>query len=127
MFTRATVPIDSLLTDYESALTGMGYSFSTKLTYLKYVSLIIQRHQNNGLEYLDPEIFLNYVQEVDEKFLAVGLEKHYYGSVRRTVEKFVTYICPGKAGALPSPLKGARQKLSPTCSETCSAGSVHNI
>lgn len=113
MFARATIPIDSLLSNYETALTEMGYSFSTKLAYLKYASLIIQRHQNNGLEYLAPEIFLNYIQEVDEKFLAGGLEKHYYGSVRRAVEKFVTYICSGTAGAMSSPLKGARQKLGP--------------
>lgn len=181
MFAPATIPIGGLLSGYEAALTGMGYSFSTKLTYLKYAGLLIRRHQNRGLEYLDPEIFLNYVQEVDEKFLAGDFGKHYYGNVRRAVEKFVTYICSGKAGMLPSPLRGANQKLGPAfqqiadgflsgnfhpntrcdmrwvthkyfawleeqgfydldgvgvvhiqklllaCSETCSAGSVHNI
>lgn len=113
MFARATIPIGSLLVGYETALTEMGYSFSTKLTYLQYASIIIQRHQSSGLEYLEPEIFLNYIQEVDEKFLAGSLKKHYYASVRRAVEKFVSYICSGKAGMLPNPLRGAKQTLSP--------------
>ncbi len=113
MFARTTIPIDGLLVGYEAALTGMGYSFSMRLKYLKCANLIIRRHQNNGLDYLEPEIFRNYVQAVDEKFLAGGMGKNRYGSVRHAVEKFVTYICSGNAGMLPNPRKGARQKLSP--------------
>lgn len=97
----ATIPISDLLVRDETALTEMGYSFSTKLKYLKYASLNIQRHQN--LEYLDPKVFLNYVQEIDEKFLAGSLKKHYYGDVWRAIKKFVTYmnivqICPHYKG-----------------------------
>ncbi len=39
------------------------------------------------------------------------MNKHYYEGVRRAIEKFIAYICSGKAGMLPSPLKGSRQKL----------------
>ena len=128
MFARATIPIRGLLVGYETALTEMGYSFSSKLSYLKYANIIIQRHQNIGLECLDPEIFLSYVQEVDEKFLAGQLTKHYYGSVRRAVEKFVAYVCSGKTSMLPSPLRGARQKLSPVfqqIADTFLSGDFH--
>ncbi len=113
MFSRATIPIDGLLVGYEAALTEVGYSFSTKLRYLKCASLIIRRHQNNGLDCLEPEIFLNYIKSVDERFLSGGMKKHYYEGVRRAIEKFIAYICSGKAGMLPSPLKGSRQKLNP--------------
>lgn len=69
-----TIPIGDLLVRYETTLTEMGYNFSTKLKYLKYASLIIQRYQNKGLEYLGSEIILNYVQEVDEKYTAGSLK-----------------------------------------------------
>ena len=71
----------------------VGYSFSTKLRYLKCASLIIRRHQKNGLDYLEPDIFLNYIKSVDERFLSRGMKKHYYEDVRRAIEEFIAYIC----------------------------------
>ena len=128
MFARATIPIGNLLVGYEAALAEMGYSFSTRLDYLKYANLIIHRHQDQGLEYFEPEIFLNYVQEVDEKFLAGDLKKHSHWRVRRAVEKFVAYICSGQTEMLPSPLRGARQKLGPAfqqIADTFLSGDFH--
>ena len=121
MFARATIPIGNLLVGYEAALAEVGYSFSTRLDYLKYANLIIHRHQNKGLEYLEPEIFLNYIQEVDEKFLAGNLKKHSHWRVRQAIEKFVAYICSGKVGMLPSPLRGARQRLGPAFQQIADA------
>ena len=43
------IPIEGLLESYESALTKLGYSITSKLLFVKRAGLIIQRHQGAGV------------------------------------------------------------------------------
>ena len=47
------IPIEGLLESYESALTKLGYSITSKLLFVKRAGLIIQRHQDKGLVYFN--------------------------------------------------------------------------
>ena len=51
MPTQITTPIAGILEKYETALTGMGYSYTTKLLLLKRADQIIRRHEDHGLNY----------------------------------------------------------------------------
>lgn len=50
------IPIEGLLESYESALTKLGYSITSKLLFVKRAGLIIQRHQDKGLVYFNQAI-----------------------------------------------------------------------
>lgn len=111
MLTQKTIPIAGLLDRYEAALTQMGYSLTTKLLFVKRAGLIIRRHQDRGQEYFDTDIVTGYVQETDEKYFNGAMQKGHYERVRREIDRFVNYACSGDSGMPPSPLRGARQKL----------------
>lgn len=110
---QTKIPIAGLLDGYETALTQMGYSITTKLLFVRRADLIIRRHLNSGLEYLDLDIIISYAQEFDERCFNGDVKKRYHERAKREIDRFVSYACSGKGGALPSPLRGARQKLSP--------------
>ena len=65
---REKIPIEGLLDGYEVALTGMGYSITTKLLLVRRAELIIRRHQNAGLAYFDQAIINCYTGEIDDKY-----------------------------------------------------------
>lgn len=107
------IPIEGLLESYESALTELGYSITSKLLFVKRAGLIIRRHQDKGLVYFNQAIVNQYICEIDESYFKGGMQKKYYDRLRGEVERFVCYVQSGKGGALPSPLRGAKQKLTP--------------
>lgn len=113
MLTQEKIPILGLLEGYEAALAKMGYSVTTKLLFVRRADLIIRRHQNNGLEHLDPDIIIGYTREIDERYFNGDLQRRYHERARREIDRFVSYACSGKSDALPSPLRGARKKLTP--------------
>lgn len=107
------IPIERLLESYESALTELGYSITSKLLFVKRAGLIIRRHQDKGLVYFNQAIVNQYICEIDESYFKGGMQKKYYDRLRGEVDRFVCYVQSGKGGALPSPLRGAKQKLTP--------------
>lgn len=107
------IPIEGLLESYESALTELGYSITSKLLFVKRAGLIIRRHQDKGLVYFNQAIVNQYICEIDESYFKGGMQKKYYDRLRGEVDRFVCYVQSGKGGALPSPLRGAKQKLTP--------------
>ena len=105
------IPIEGLLESYESALTELGYSITTKRLFVKRAGLIIRRHQDKGLVYFDQAVINQYIREIDESYFKGGMQKKYYDRLRGEVDRFACYVHSGKGGALPSPLRGAKQKL----------------
>jgi integrase len=111
MLTQTKIPINGLLAGYEKTLTRMGYGFSTKLEFLKRASLIILRHESQGVEHIDASIISDYSKEIDERFFNGELKKHYYRGLTRGIHRFVNYIDSGRSDELPNPLSGSRQYL----------------
>ena len=69
------IPIEGLLESYESALTKLGYSITSKLLFVKRAGLIIQRHQDKGLVYFNQAIVNQYICEIDESYFKGGMQK----------------------------------------------------
>lgn len=113
MFTQTNVPIPGLLDGYESALTEMGYSMTTKLLFIRRADLIIRQHMNKGLEYLDRDTICAYTREIGGKYFNGGMQRRHYERTRREIDRFVAYAFSGIQTLLPGPLRGARQGLSP--------------
>ena len=113
MSNRTEIPLEGLLDGYESALSGLGYSVSTKLLFVRRADLIIRLHLRNGLEYLDSETLSRYAQGVDERYFNGELTRRHYESIRREIERFAAYAYTGEGRSLPSPLRGAKQKVKP--------------
>lgn len=113
MVSQKRIPIAGVLEGYDAALTRMGYSVVTRLTFIQQAVMIIRVHENHGLEYLDPEIVANYSREVDERHYSGELKKGYYLQIKRGIERFVNYAWLNDCKMPPSPLSGARVKLSP--------------
>lgn len=95
------IPIEGLLESYESALTELGYSITTKLLFIKRAGLIIRRHQDEGLVYFDQAVINQYICEIDESYFKCGMQKKYYDRLRGEVDRFVCYVHSGKCSALP--------------------------
>lgn len=110
---REKIPIEGLLGGYEAALTEMGYSITTKLLLVKRAELMIRRHQNMGLAHFDQTVINRYTSEIDEKYFCGNMQKKHYERAKREIDRFVSYVRFGKSDALPSSLRGARQKLMP--------------
>ena len=111
MFTQTKIPIAGLLDGYEVALTEMGYSFATKLMFMKRARTIILLHENQGLAELDTEIVASYSHEIDERYFRGAIKKKHYWGITREIQRFITYVCRGDGGVLPSPLRGSKQSL----------------
>lgn len=108
------IHITELLAKYEDALSKIGYSYTTRLLFLKQADLIIRRHEARGLEHIDASVIEEYICEIDQRYLEGNLKKRYYDRTMREIERFVEFACSGKNPVAPSsPLKGVRQKLSP--------------
>jgi len=105
------IPIAGLLDGYEAALTRMGYSITTKLLFIRQAELIVRRHQNVGLSFLDQDIINQHTREIDERYFKGDMQKRHYERVKREINRFVSYACTGQSDALPSPLRGVRQVL----------------
>ena len=113
LLTQERIPIAGLLDGYEAALTHMGYSVVTKLVYIQRAVMIVRMHENQGLEFLDPEVVAAYSRDIDERHYSGKISKQYYSQIKREIERFIHYARSGNCDALPSPLSGARTKLSP--------------
>lgn len=61
--------------------------------------------------YFDQAVINQYIREIDESYFKGGMQKKYYDRLRGEVDRFACYVHSGKGGALPSPLRGAKQKL----------------
>lgn len=110
---QTKIPLAGLLEGYEAALNGMGYSITTKLLFVRRAELIIRKHLTNGLDYLDQAIIDGYAKEIDDRYFNGTIERKHYERTKREIARFVYYAYSGSGGALPSVLRGARQKLTP--------------
>lgn len=110
---QTKIPLAGLLEGYESALTEMGYSITTKLLFVRRAELLIRKHLTNGLDYLDQTIVNGYVKEIDDRYFKGEIEKRHYDRTKREITRFVNYANSGSGASLPSILRGARQKLTP--------------
>lgn len=113
MSTQTKIPIAGLLDGYEAVLTQMGYSLTTKLLLIKRAELIVRRHVVQGVEHISSDIIAGYSCEIDERYFSGELKKRYYWSLKREIQRFVDYVDSGKSDMPPSPLRGARQTLTP--------------
>lgn len=113
MPSKRKIPIEQLLESYETALVQTGYSITTKLLLVKRAELMIRRHLNAGLAYFDQTVINCYMGEIDDKYFKGNMQKKHYERTRREIDRFVSYVCLGEIDALPSTLRGARQKLTP--------------
>lgn len=111
MPTNEKVPLEGLLGGYEAALTRMGYSITTKLLFVRRAEVMIRRHLNIGLTHFDQAVVNRYTSEIDDKYFRGNMQKRHYERAKREIDRFVSYVYSGKSSALPSTLRGARQKL----------------
>ena len=95
------------------ALTGMGYSITTKLLLVRRAGLMIRRHQSAGLAYFDQTIINCYTGEIDDKYFKGNMQKEHYERSKREIDRLVSNVHTGKSDVLPSTLCGARQRLTP--------------
>ena len=83
MTTSAAIHIIELLTKYEDALSEIGYSYTTRLLFLKQADLIVRRHENKGLEYIEPYVIAEYMWEIVQRYLQGKIQKrHFIGNFR---------------------------------------------
>ncbi len=114
MTTNVGIHISELLAKYEDALAAIGYSYTTRLLFLKQADLIVRMHENKGLEYINPSIIAEYMREIDQRYLDGKIQKKHYSRTVREIRRFADFVGSGQDPvAPPSPLKGVRQKLSP--------------
>ena len=113
MSAKKKIPIEGLLENYEAALAQTGYSITTKLLLVKRAELMIRRHQNADLAYFDQAVINRYVSEIDDRYFKGNMQKKHYERNKREIDRFVSYVCTGRIDALPSTLRGAKQKLTP--------------
>ena len=111
--TREKIPLAGLIDGFDAALTKLGYSLTTKLLFLRRAELIVRKHQNNGVEYLDLTIVNGYVQEIDERYFNGEMARRYHERTKREIDRFVNFAYTGDCAALTNPICGARQKLTP--------------
>lgn len=112
MSTQLTIPIAGILDRYETVLTGMGYSYTTKLLLLKRADQIIRRHEDQGLDYINPDIISDYSHEIEERYFKGKIQKRYYRSIVREIQRFVNFAVDKNCRSA-SPLRGSRLKLTP--------------
>ena len=74
---QTKIPLAGLLEGYETALSGMGYSITTKLLFVRQAELMIRKHLTNGLDYLDQAIIDGYVKEIDNRYFNGTIERKY--------------------------------------------------
>lgn len=114
MTANTRIPITELLAKYEDSLIEIGYSYTTRLLFLKQADFIIRRHEVKGLEYIAASVIEEYICEINHRYLEGKLQKRHYDRTMREIERFAAFADSGqKPVAPPSPLKGTRQKLSP--------------
>jgi site-specific recombinase XerD len=105
-----------LFNQFEGALGQYGLGYSARLNTLKHTSAILIEHEAQGLTELDRSIVAKHLNDADERFYAGILTKDSHHLVRRSVQRFMSFIETGSI-ELPNPTKGSRIKLEPTFQE----------
>jgi site-specific recombinase XerD len=111
-----TMQLRESFNQFENALQGYGLGYSARLTTLKHSSSIISEHEALGLTCLDYRIVARQLNDAEDRFYTGKLSKDGYHLIRRSIQRFVTFIETGSV-ELPNPLKGSRLKLEPTFQE----------
>lgn len=112
MHKKDQVKMTELLSNYETALAEYMIGYSTRLRMLHRAGQIVQRHKIRGIDYVDNEIIVEYLREVDERFYSGTCGRKQNQMLHREVERFVRFAVTGEV-KVPNPLKGCRQILSP--------------
>ena len=113
MTANTRIPITELLAKYEDSLIEIGYSYTTRLLFLKQADFIIRRHEVKGLGYIAASVIEEYICEINQRYLEGKLQKRHYDRTMREIERFAAFADSGQKPVTPSsPLKGTRQKLS---------------
>ena len=111
-----TMQLRDSFTLFEAALHDYGLGYSSRLTTLKHTSSILIEHESLGLTELDRSIVAKQLNDADERFYEGKLTKDSYHLIRRSVQRFVTFIETGSV-ELPNPMKGSRTRLEPAFQE----------
>ena len=114
MPTQEKIPLAGLVQGFDASLAKMGYSLTTRLLFVRRAELIVRRHQNSGVEYLDTEILNDYAREIDERYFSGTMHQNHYRRAKREIDRFASFATTGSGASLPSVLCGAQQKLTPT-------------
>jgi len=105
-----------LFNQFEAALHDYGLGYSARLEVLKRASRILTEHEKLGLTELDHSIVCRILNDADERFYAGKLNEDSYHLIRRSIQRFITFIETGSV-ELANPMKGSRIKLEPTYQE----------
>lgn len=108
---KENLPIEGLLENYEAALAQTGYNITAKLLLVRRAELVFRQHLNAGLAYFDQAAVNRYIGEIDDRYFKGNMQKKYYERTKREIDRFISYVSSGRIDALPSMLRGARQKL----------------
>ena len=111
-----TMQLRESFNQFESTLHDYGLGYSARLTTLKHSSSILTEHEAQGLTCLDRGIVARQLNDAEDRFYSGKLAKDGYHLVRRSIQRFVTFIETGSV-ELPNPLKGSRIWLEPTYQE----------
>ena len=84
-----------------------------RLVYIQRAIPLVRKHENQGLEFLDPEIVSAYARKIDERYYSGEIKRLYHAQIKRAIDRFLHYAYLGNCDVRPSPLSGARVKLSP--------------
>ena len=105
-----------LFNRFESALHDYGMGYSARLETLKRASAIVAKHEELGLTTFDRSIAVKHLNDAEERLYAGKLTKDSYHIIRRSVQRFVTFIETGSI-ELANPMKGSRIRLEPPYQE----------
>jgi len=108
-----TMQLRESFNQFEVALHDFGLGYSARLSTLKHASVILTKHEALGLTELDCGIVASHLNEADERLYDGKLTEDSYHLIRRSIQRFVTFIEIGSV-ELANPLKGSRVKLEQT-------------
>jgi len=111
-----TIDPRELFEQFENALCDYGLGYSARLAALTRASAIVIKHEDLGLTALDRSIVVKHLNDAEERFYAGQLTKNSYHIIRRSVQRFMTFIETGCV-ELANPLKGSRIQLEPLYQE----------
>ena len=111
-----TMQLRETFNQFETALHDYGLGYSARLSTLKHSSSILTEHEALGLTGLDHSIVVRQLNDAEDRFYNGKLTKDSYHLVRRSIQRFVTFIETGSI-ELPNPMKGSRIRLEPTFQE----------
>jgi len=102
--------LPELFEEFEAALRDFGLSFETRLSTLKRVNTIINKHEDRGLMHLNTDVVLGHMTDIDQRFYAGKMSKDHYHLLRRSTQRFLNFVETGSVELI-NPVKGSHTSL----------------